>query len=157
MQTNNIENFSEFENVQLRYRRELLPWWVRAFSWIFIVMGALAVPGFVALFFTQNFESSLFDLDQAIPGYGKQISALLFIISGFAGLCLWLEKKQAVIIAIICGFINLIVCSISMVLLIVNGDGNLRLEFFICIFFLIKMFQIKNNWERNFISRKELY
>ena len=156
MQTNNTQNFSEFENIPLRYRRELLPWWVRGFSWMFIVMGALAVPGFVSLFFAPNFESSLFDLDQSVPN-GKFISAVLFLISGFTGLWLWLEKKDAVTIAIICGFINLIASSISMVLLIINGDGNLPLELFICILFISKMFQIKNNWENKYVSRKDLH
>jgi hypothetical protein len=155
MQTDTQADFTEFENVRLHFRRELMPWWMRFFSWVFMLMGVLAVPGFISLFFAPNFESSLFDLDQSVP-YGKFISALLFIISGFTGLWLWLEKKEAVTIAIICGFINLIACFISMILLIINGDGNLRLELFIDIFFIIRLFQMKHDWENNYISRSEL-
>jgi hypothetical protein len=41
-------------------------------------------------------------------------------------------------------------------LLIINGDGNLRLELFIDIFFIIRLFQMKHDWENNYISRSEL-
>lgn len=155
MQTTDPENFSEFENLAPRFRRKLMPWWMRFFSWLFMIMGAFAVPIFFVLFFNRNVTSSIFALDEAFPYFGQHLSAIIMVFNGFVGLWLWLEKKDAIRFAIICAVINIVTSLLSAVILIVNGQITFRVEFIFAILFLVRVFTIKEEWENEYTSRYE--
>lgn len=148
-----MEHFSEFEQYRSLYRRQLLPWWIRFFSWVFIILGGLGIPVFLILFFNRNIDSSLFNLDVAFPSFGQHLSAILMILNGFTGLWLWLEKKDAVKIAVGCSILNIIACLVSMAMIITHGRFSLRLELIFIILFLVKLLNIKHEWENTAVSR----
>ncbi len=129
-------------------RRDLLPLWIKIFTWIFIIFGVISP--FAALIGVLGYP-----IDLAIYGLSTQqvlslsggIIVLIFLLKGIVAFGLWFEKKWAINLAIFDGIIGIITCFIIMgIILSEYNSFNFRLEILILIPYLITMFRIKDEW-----------
>lgn len=139
-------------------RRELLPFWIKFFLWIFMVFGAIVPLAFIAGLSGISFHISLYGLETSHPM--SVLGFLVTVLFGFKGVVaygLWTEKDWAVEMAIIDAGIGIATCLFVMFALPFVGDGgfslNLRFELIALIPYLLKMREIKPEWER----RRELF
>ena len=73
-------NFEEFEK-PLIIRRKLLPWWIKIFCWIFMIMGVGAIGALIASPFIPSFQLSIYGFETSTPlsGIGLFIIAILIL------------------------------------------------------------------------------
>ena len=141
--------FEEFEIV--KKRRELLPWWIKFFCWVFMLFGFLASVCLI-LGFT--------DIKPSLSFYGFEtnepfsITGLLVIsiglLKGFTAFSLWFEKDNAIKIGKIDAIIGMVFCGVSMLVLpflIEDSKFIIRLELALLIPFFIKLNKIQKEWE----------
>lgn len=133
-------------------RRDLLPVWIKIFTWIFMVFGMIAPIAIVLGLSGTEFTLSLYGLEtyQPISVLGLTILSL-FIIKTIVAVGLWTEKSWAITLAIYDAIAGIAVCVFTMAVLpfiMKNGlNINFRLELLILIPYLIKLYKIKPLWE----------
>ncbi|KRB55845.1 hypothetical protein [Flavobacterium sp. Root186] len=142
--------FEEFEKPSI-IRRKLLPWWIKTFCWIFMLMGALGLASLIGNVFTENINLSLygFSSNTAYSGVGVFIIATM-AFKGFAAYSLWFEKANAITIAKIDAIVGIAICIVSMFIIpFTTGDGHisLRLEILLLIPYYIKINKIEYEWD----------
>jgi hypothetical protein len=135
-----------------KYRRNLLPLWIKIFIWIFLSTGII-VPVFLLL--------EAFGLPSQLAIYGLESSDMtsllglsltgIFILKGIVAYGLWFGKDWAIIFGQIDGIIGIVFCVILTMIPICNRDtgfypGDIRIEIFIIIPYLIKITKIKKEW-----------
>lgn len=142
--------FDEFEKPAI-IRRKLLPWWIKTFCWIFMLLGVCGLASLIGNAFTDNVNLSLygFSSNTAYSGVGIFIIAIM-ALKGFAAYSLWFEKPNAIIIAKIDAIIGIVICIASMfVIPFTSGDGHIsfRLEILLLIPYYIKINKIEYEWD----------
>lgn len=142
--------FDEFDKPEI-IRRKLLPWWIKTFCWIFMLLGVCGLASLIGNAFTDNVNLSLygFSSNTAYSGVGIFIIAVM-ALKGFAAYSLWFEKPNAIIIAKIDAIVGIVICIASMfVLPFTSGDGHIpiRLEILLLIPFYIKINKIEYEWD----------
>ena len=140
--------------LKLNRGKNLLPWWIKIFIWIFLIFGFIAPLGFIFGILGYNFEISLYGLETNEPISILGISMiLLFIFKGFAAYSLLQEKDWAIFIAIADAVVGIALCSFSMIypFIIAGAAAKLtfRLELLLLIPYLIKLINIKPEWENS--------
>lgn len=143
-------NFDEFEK-SIVIRRKLLPWWIKTFCWIFMILAVCGLASLIGNAFTDNVELSLygFSSNTAYSGIGIFIIAIMSL-KGFAAYSLWFEKDNAILIAKIDAIVGVVICLASMfVLPFTREDGHfpLRLEILLLIPYYIKVNKIEYEWD----------
>jgi len=139
--------------LNLKERKELLPWWVKIFSWMFIVFGAFVPVGILFGILRDNFLLSLYGLSTNEPfSWMGLFISLLYLEKGITGFGLIFERDWAVILAIFDALLGIGVCALMLVLpfFMNRGSGfefSFRLELVFLIPYLLKMQSIKNEWE----------
>jgi len=134
-------------------RRALLPVWIKVFVWIFLILGAIVPFVFLLGVFGGTAELSLYGLETNQPfSLVGIVITLLFLIKGVVAFGLWTEKTWAVKLAILDGFIGIILCAYLMFIqpfLLADGgmDIDLRLELIPLVFYILKMKEIRSEWE----------
>jgi len=134
-------------------RRKLLPIWIKIFLWLFMIFGIIAPVGLILGLLGIDFNLAIIDLETT-----KGLSTLgiiiitLFSIKGVVSFGLWTEKDWAVNLAIIDGIIGIAVCTFVMLVSPFLTESNvihfnIRLELIALIPYLIKMKNIKRDWE----------
>jgi len=132
-------------------RRDLLPWWIKIFTLIFLVagiitpvvfiLGLLKVPVYVALY---GFETN-----NPISFAGLFLIGIS-LFKGITAWGLWTEKDWAITIGQIDAAMGIIICIFMMFIYpLINPSFyfNIRLELFLLIPFLIKLWRISGEWE----------
>ncbi|WP_055436827.1 hypothetical protein [Lacinutrix algicola] len=131
-------------------RRGLLPWWIRFFSWFFMITGGLAVFGLIAGFFNISFSISLYGLEETNPhSLIGLLIIILFIYKGVTSYGLLFEKDWAIIWAKIDAVFGIFFCVFSMFVLpfLIEEQGVvIRLEIALLIPYLLKVDKIKTAW-----------
>ncbi len=130
-------------------RRQLLPWWVVGFAWLFMVFGVFTLFGLVLGLLHQRVNVSILGLstDQLISLKGTLL-ILLFSFKAVTALALETEKVWAVRLAKIDAIISGLVCIGVMIYPIFFGHGfNFRWELVVIIPYYDKMYSIQNDWE----------
>jgi hypothetical protein len=135
-------------------RRDLLPWWIKVFLWIFLVFGIIAPAGVVLGLMDLSFQLSIYGLTTSdplsIPGL---FLTAVFILKGVLALGLWSEKDWAIKLGMVDAILGIAVCVFTMVIypLLYNESGfhvTFRIELAVLILFLITLNKIKNDWEK---------
>jgi uncharacterized protein (DUF3820 family) len=105
------DHFEEFENANSVLRRDLLPWWIKVFSWLFMILGGIAIISLYTLFFGEIPQLGLFGIDAAdfFP-YGLIVLLATAALNAYEGYLLWFEKKEAIKIGKITVVWNLLLC-----------------------------------------------
>lgn len=132
-------------------RKKLLPWWIKAFSWIFLVFSALAFFGIIFALFGYHYQISLYGLDTREPLSIIGVSIiLLFLIKGVTAYGLLTETDWAITIGLIDAITGIVICTLLMVYSS-SGSTNMkftfRLELLLLIPYLIRLRKIKSSWE----------
>jgi hypothetical protein len=144
----NILDEEQIVNNNLR-RRDLLPTWIKVFTWIFLIFGAMTPVILILGVMGINVNISLYGLEtnQPLSLLGIAI-IILFAIKGIVAFGLWTEKEWAVNMAMTDAGIGITVCALVMIIL----PFIFRFEFVISILYLVKMIQLKPEW----LQRSEL-
>ena len=134
-------------------RRALLPWWIKTFTWIFLVFGALAPVGLIFGAFGAHFDLSLYGLktNQPLSVLGLSIMAM-FLLKGIAAFALWTEKNWAITIGQVDAVIGIAVCVFVMFVYPFIDDQSgfrffFRLELLLLIPFLLRLRKIEREWD----------
>ncbi|MFZ6052044.1 hypothetical protein [Halocola ammonii] len=133
-------------------RKELLPIWIKVFSWIFLVLGAFVPVAVVFGILGYSFSLSIYGLETISPFSldGLMIMALMSF-KAFVALGLITKKDWAVNLALIDGAVGILFCGFMMLVypfLLNNGlSFNIRLELVALIPYFIKMKSIRKKWQ----------
>lgn len=143
-------HFDEFEKPVI-IRRKLLPWWIKTFCWIFMILGVCAISALIGNLFTSNIQLSLygFSSNYAYSGTGLFIIAIA-VFKGFAAYSLWFEKLNAISIGKIDAICGIVICLASMFIHpFTSNDGHfpIRLEILLLIPYYIKLNKIEYEWD----------
>jgi len=153
-------NFGETEIKFQKYtrRRDLLPWWIKAFIWLFLVFFAMVPVAIIWAFFKPVFELSLLGLSTNHPFslIGFTI-LLLFCFKGIVAWGLWTEKDWAINLGKIDAIVSTAICILVVVYSLVSGNGiSIRLELIVLGFYKYKLDKIQYDWE-NFGTEEITY
>ena len=150
---NDEEEKSHFEefNVNTIKRRDLLPWWIKVFCWIFMVFGVLGIVSFVLELLSMRNSLSFygFETNTAFSITGLLILAVA-LFKGVTAYALWFEKDYAISFGKIDAIIGIALCGFSMFVVPFLQPGfsiSIRLELALLIPYLIRLNKIKAEWE----------
>jgi Zn-dependent protease with chaperone function len=137
--------------INLQTRRQLLPWWVIVFIWVFLLFAAAMPVAIVMAFLHYNFQVSLLGLGTNDPFtlVGLFLIAL-FAFKGIVALSLWNEKQWAVKLAKVDAIISIVVCCLVMgyeIFIPHLRIFSFRLELVVIIPYYAKMRKIQYDWE----------
>ena len=141
-------SFEEFEHITNIRRRDLLPWWIRFFCWVFMVLGGIACLTVTALLFNETPAISLYGYD-ATDDYPLNLLLVIlsYIFNAVTGFLLWNEYKKAVVWGQLCAAWGIAMCAMAMITAFKAGGFMLRLEILFLILFYSRLTSIKGRWE----------
>ena len=138
-------------------RKTLLPWWIKVFMWIFLIMGIL-VP--FSIFFALaggNFLIAIYGLETNQPL--SLIGIFLIFILGLKGMVSFgflKEKNWAVNLGIADAIIGIVVCVFfNYIYPFIDTEAGfkfslIRVELLFLIPYLIKLTRIRTNWNSGY-------
>ncbi len=150
-----------FQEIKER-RRKLLPWWIRFFTWVYMIFGVIAPLGLIAGIAGWQFNLSIYGLSTVQPlSIIGLVIICLFILNGLAAFGLWLEKDWAILYAKAAGYTGIVVCIFTMFIMpslfpphdnsiyFVNGSTSIsiRLELALLTPFVIRLSKIQREWK----------
>ena len=149
MENNEVEQVIEAQKTEI-IRRELLPWWMKAFCWLFMVMGGLAIPCLIFGLFGGTADLSLygFSTNNPISVIGLFLIAIM-VFKGFTAYSLWYEKDYALLLGKIDAISGVLICIFSMFaapFLLQNYVFTGRLEIILLVVYYIRLTKIEYEW-----------
>nr|WP_294898533.1 hypothetical protein [uncultured Pedobacter sp.] len=120
-------------------RRDLLPWWIKAFCWLFMAMGVIAPLSLAMVATWKETYLSLYGISTNNP-----LSAIGFLLitlmlfKGFTAYALWFEKDYAFLLGKIDAVLGVVICVLVMLILPIIADGyavTFRLEIILLVLF----------------------
>ena len=131
-------------------RKRMLPLWIKIFTWIFLIISAIAPIVFVLGLMGFTAQLALYGLEtnEPLSPIGILITAL-FIIKGITAFGLLKEKDWAIKIGIADAIIGIVICTLVMLYPIINSGSklSLRIELVALVPYLLKLLKIKTQWE----------
>ncbi len=137
---------------QIIRRRNLLPWWIKLFTWIFLLFGAIAPFGLIFGLLDFNFQLGLYGIETFEPiSYTGLLLIGVFLFKGIIAFGLWTERDWAILLGQIDAIIGIVICFFVMFVLHFIDDRYgfimpLRLELILLIPFLIRLRKVKDEW-----------
>ena len=136
-------------------RRSLLPWWIKIFCWIYMVVATGFIFDLLIYLFGGKEIKTVFSsvIVYAFTFGGFSVIVLVFL-NGFAAWTLWTGKRFAITAAIIGAWLQIAACLVSMFILLFIKSGQkfiFRFELILLIPYLVKLHKIKNIWERSVV------
>lgn len=135
-------------------RKELLPWWVKTFCWIFLIFGVIALPAIIFGILGYKFQLNIYGLETSEPMslIGISIGAI-FLFKGITAYSLLAQKKWAIIFGVVDSITGIAICTILVLYSFLNPGSHqnfgFRIEILLLIPYLIKMIKIKSLWENS--------
>ena len=140
--------FDEFENSKIGIRRrELLPWWMKFFCWLFIIFAGIAVLSLLTLFSGELPFVSFYGFEGANSIADFIVVFPIVILHGLTGFYLWFEKDEAILLSRICGIVGILACIASMFVMGTNGNFTFRFEIILLALFLQRISIIQDEWK----------
>ena len=131
------------------HRKKLIPTWIKVFGYIFLVL-AIFVP--ISLIYS-SVTGELFTFEflglHVVGGPttpGVIVMNLIFIAFGVSAYGLLFGKDWGVNACLATGYIGVFIAIVTMLLSIASGFYVLRLEPLVQIPYIIKLHQIRDNW-----------
>lgn len=135
-------------------RRELLPTWIKVFTWIFMISGALAPFGLVFGLLGYRFQLGLygFQTHEPLSLIGLVLTAVI-LFKGITAFALWTEKDWAISAGYADAIIGIAICIFAMLVYPFFGESSsfhfsFRLELLLLVPYLIKLGKIREEWKR---------
>lgn len=147
----NLESpFEQFEKRTI-IRRKLLPWWIKTFCWIFMIMGSFAVGGLLFGVLGYPFDLSIYGFQTVEPLsiMGLLITGVL-IFKGLTAFALYFERDHAINLAKIDAIAGIVLCMLSMVvwpIISEHTNFSFRLEILLLIPYFLKINKIEYEWD----------
>jgi hypothetical protein len=151
---------SNFIKPEIGRRRKLLPWWIKVFTWIFLIFGMIIPIAFIFGILGFSFQLSLYGLESNTPLSAIGLGIMgVFLLKGITAFALWMEKDWAIDLGQVDAVVGICICVFLMVIypMIDTNPGfkfNFRLELLLLIPFLVKLGTMKEQWKAR-ISIKE--
>jgi hypothetical protein len=142
-------NLSEQEWSKKR-RRDLLPWWIKLFTWIFLILGSIASVGLVFGVLDMSFNISIYGFRTTSPlsALGLALTGV-YLLKGIVAYGLWTEKDWAIMLGQIEAGLGIVACVFVILYKIINYSSiSFRLELLLLIPFLYKLINIKEEWDK---------
>ncbi|UPT71633.1 MAG: hypothetical protein M0D53_04580 [Flavobacterium sp. JAD_PAG50586_2] len=129
-------------------RRELLPWWIKLFIIFlaFAIVSNLVAIGFYLKGLKPNLVVFGFNADNNYP-YVLLLVSAIFFMNFISAVLLWFEKDNAIKFAIANSILGIVLCIVSFVMDIYNGNFNFRFEIIPLIIFVYYMKKINSEWK----------
>jgi len=139
-------------NKPINRRRDLLPLWIKFFTWIYLIFGVSGLILLVIGLFFNEVNLSIYGIasDRIYSTYGILI-IVLFIFNGIIAYGLWCEKDWGPKLGIIGAIIGIGICSYIMLIIpFLYGSRNftIRIELIILIPYLLKLQKLQKIWLR---------
>lgn len=140
---------------QATRRRKLLPWWIKTFIWIFMILGGMAVLLLPYGFTGKPIHLALYGIEAYFVFSATGLTLLaIFLLKGLAAYALWTEKDAGIILGIIDGSLGILICLFLMIGYpfidhIAGVKVGFRFEIIPLIPYLVKMINIKAAWEKS--------
>ncbi len=136
--------------LSLIIRKKLLPWWIKVFSWIFLLFGVIGPITLIAGIVGYSIDLSIYGLttNDPISLIGILI-ILIFTLKGFVSFGLLLQKDWAVKLGIVDAVLGAAICFFLMSYALINAEVRFyfRLELVLLTPYFIKLLKIKPVWE----------
>jgi hypothetical protein len=147
------DQLNDLEELMTPRRKELLSWWMKFFSYIFLLTGALTLFLYPVMFLlNMDFHFELYGL-----GSDDHTSFLLlaivslYILKGAAAFGLLFEKDWGVNVALVDGWAGILVCTF-VVIYDFFGPAHVfapfRLELIFLAAYIAKLLKIRLDWQR---------
>lgn len=126
-------------------RRKLLPWWIKLFIWIFLIMGAFVPIIFLLGIFGVNVHISYYGMDaQGAFSYSGLLILALISLKGITAYGLWSGKYWALDLGIIDAVVGILICIYLMFTRMFSGNENgfiftFRIELILLVPYLLKL------------------
>jgi len=133
-------------------RKQLLPWWIKLFMWIFLLAGVSVPFGIIFGIFGYRFSMALYGLatNEFLSVVGITIASI-FLLKGIVSYGLLMEKDWAIKLGILDASLGILICMLVMVYSLLKFRGgyiSFRIELLLLIPYLIRLFKIKPAWEK---------
>lgn len=135
-------------------RRKLLPWWIKTFIWLFMILGGMAVLILPYGFTSKPIQLALYGIEAYFIFSATGLTLLaIFFLKGLAAYALWTEKDAGVSLGLIDGTLGLLICLFLMIGYpfvehIAGVKSGFRFEIILLIPYLIKLVTIREAWEK---------
>ncbi|KAA2243347.1 hypothetical protein F0L74_12650 [Chitinophaga agrisoli] len=145
---------ADFETLAFPRRKKLLPWWIKTFAWIFLILSFFVPVAFVLSFLGFSSQMELYGIkpERASSVLGLILMAL-FVFKGIAAFGLLKERDWAIIVGMTDAVIGIVICTFMMIMHpFGEGNGftfNFRLELVLLIPYLIKLIKIRVPWAQS--------
>ena len=144
-----IDDPLPFGTLSIR-RRDLLPWWIKAFCWLFMLMGVVSIVCLLAgaLGYPASLSFYGFETTTPLSPIGLLLIAVM-LFKGYSAYQLWFERDNAIAIARADAIIGVCLCIVSMVVMPFFQDGfklTFRLELVLLVFYWYKLNRIADAW-----------
>ena len=138
----------DFLDVEIPSRATLLPRWIKVFSWIFFVIGAISPLLLVFGLVTHSMALALYGLEaDTIYCITGVVVFTLFLFKGVVGYGLIRREDWAVKLAVADAAVGIAVCVFSTIMSVMSNDTEFRLELLFLIPYLLKMWRIGQEWD----------
>lgn len=146
----------EDQQSSLPRRRKLLPWWIRFFCWVFMIMGGITPFAIVLGILGFSFNISLYGIETNTPlsVAGMGLTAL-FILKGATAFGLWTEKDWAIKLGYVDAIIGILVCIVVTFIQPMFDTSNgfmvsysFRFELLFLVPYLYKLSKISPQWKQ---------
>ncbi|RYZ47702.1 MAG: hypothetical protein EOP49_20575 [Sphingobacteriales bacterium] len=146
-------------------RKKMLPIWMKAFCFIFILFGFLAIAGIVLPIFYLSFGGiqaggtlvSLYGL-HAINEYSAKAIGIIFlyVFKAIVSIALLTEKDWAVKLGMIDGALGIGICVLTMLVLPFFGwSFRFNWELFPLFVYQARLWRMRPQWEENAFAFQE--
>ncbi|WP_298716482.1 hypothetical protein [Chitinophaga sp.] len=131
-------------------RRQLLPLWIKIFSWIFVFVGLLSLLCLFLAALGVPVSLSVFGLEttDGLSPTGLIVISM-FLLKAIVSIGLLGMQKWAVELALADAVLGIIVCLTTMVAGVWDGNLTIRLELVLLGLYLWKMLKIRNDWKNS--------
>lgn len=129
-------------------RRDLLPLWIKIFTWIFLVLGPLVIAAAILTLLGRPTSFMLYGLNAwVLFSLEGILLVLLYQLKAVVAFGLWFEKDWAVRWAEVDGFIGIFICLFFLLVLpFIGGGVRLRVELLFLIPYTLRMKEIRETW-----------
>lgn len=128
-------------------RRELLPFWIKVFIWIFIIGAVVIVGVVIAAIWSNYIPVSLYGLrTEYIDTDIGLFLAFIFLLKGVVSIALWRNWSKAIDLALFDAILGIVITIYVSLSSIGSSQINLRLEIFVLIYYLYCLIKVRHKW-----------